>query len=102
MQPFTVAVIDIIKHIPKGHTMTYGQVARLAGHPRAARQVARILHSSSAKYLLPWHRVINAKGEIALNDPDKVERQKSLLEAEGVVIVGKRVVTGNNSTVKDF
>lgn len=61
--------------------MTYGQVARLAGNPRAARQVARILHSLSRTEQLPWHRVLNAKGEISLDG----DEQQLALEAEGVV-----------------
>ena len=63
--------------------MTYGQIARLAGSPRAARQVVRILHSMSQKHQLPWHRVINSKGEIGLRDDGK---QKFLLECEGVEV----------------
>lgn len=60
--------------------MTYGQVAAAAGSPRGARQVVRILHSMSEKYQLPWHRVINIKGEISLTDGN----QQELLEMEGV------------------
>ncbi|MFC0471513.1 MGMT family protein [Halalkalibacter kiskunsagensis] len=54
-------VLDIIKHIPVGKVMTYGQIAKFAGSPRAARQVVRILHSMIRKYNLPWHRVVNKK-----------------------------------------
>ena len=46
--------------------MTYGQIATLAGSPRGARQVVRVLHTLSEKYKLPWHRVINSKGEISI------------------------------------
>lgn len=66
--------------------MTYGQVAGEAGNVRGARQVARILHSMSRAYQLPWHRIINAKGEIALKDMEAGQTQKELLEREGVVI----------------
>jgi len=83
MTDFTEKVISIIKNIPEGQVMTYGQVARMAGSPRAARQVVRILHSLSKKLKLPWHRVINAKGEIGLKD---IGEQKFLLEAEGVEV----------------
>ncbi|MGX8237534.1 MGMT family protein [Exiguobacterium undae] len=81
MNPFTLEVVQIIRSIPPGRVMTYGQVARLAGNPRAARQVARILHSLSRTEQLPWHRVLNAKGEISLEG----EEQQLALEAEGVV-----------------
>jgi methylated-DNA-protein-cysteine methyltransferase-like protein len=62
--------------------MTYGQIARLAGSPRAARQVVRALHSMSRKHRLPWHRVVNSKGQIALQD----DEQLFLLESEGIEI----------------
>ncbi|GGM25663.1 methylated-DNA--[protein]-cysteine S-methyltransferase [Paraliobacillus quinghaiensis] len=76
-------MIDIVQKIPAGKVMTYGQIAREAGNPRAARQVARLLHSLSDKYKLPWHRVINSKGEISLSG-ERLESQKGLLEQEGV------------------
>jgi len=74
-------VIRIIQSIPSGHVMSYGQVAAAAGSPRAARQVVRILHSMSKKHELPWHRIINARGEISYTGED----QRKLLEAEGIV-----------------
>ena len=86
MTPFTEEVIRIIKHIPRGKVMTYGQIAGEAGSPRGARQLVRILHSMSEKYDLPWHRVMNAKGELPNIGGMKPFRQKSLLEAEGVEV----------------
>ncbi len=86
MQPFTTQVIEVISSIPEGKVMTYGQVARAAGSPRAARQVVRVLHSMSSKYNLPWHRVVNAQGEIALKDDESFFLQKMHLEAEGVTV----------------
>lgn len=84
--PFTEQVIEIIQSIPAGKVATYGQIAGLAGSPRAARQVVRILHSMSKKYHLPWHRVINAKGQIALQDDESYNEQWLSLEAEGVQV----------------
>jgi len=86
MTPFTERTIEIIKSIPLGKVATYGQVALLAGNPRAARQVARILHSMSSSQGLPWHRVVNAQGKIALSAPEAFITQKRLLEAEGVEV----------------
>ncbi len=86
MTPFTEKAIDIIHHIPAGKVMTYGQIARLAGSPRAARQVVRILHSMSRTHRLPWHRVVNAKGEIAIQDDQSYHEQWMSLEAEGVEV----------------
>lgn len=84
MERFTIEVIEIIKHIPPGKVMTYGQIGQLAGSPRGARQVVRILHSSSKKYNLPWHRVINAKGEIGLKQEGLASEQVLLLKREGI------------------
>ena len=86
MQPFTEKVIEIIKNIPEGKVMTYGQIAREAGSPRAARQVVRALHSMSRKHRLPWHRVVNAKGQIALKEDDSYTEQLFSLESEGIQI----------------
>jgi len=70
--------------IPRGRVATYGQVAALAGQPRAARQVAWVLNSSSEKDGLPWHRVINRNGTISLPRHAGYEVQKALLKKEGV------------------
>ncbi|MBM7663477.1 methylated-DNA-protein-cysteine methyltransferase-like protein [Bacillus mesophilus] len=84
MTPFTKGVLEIILQIPSGKVMTYGQVASLAGSPRAARQVVRILHSMSEKHCLPWHRVMNKEGYITINDEALYSEQVLLLENEGV------------------
>ena len=80
ISPFTEKVIDIIQSIPEGKVMTYGQISKEAGKPRGARQVSWILHAMSRKYHLPWHRIINAKGEISLTGSE----QEDLLALEGV------------------
>jgi len=85
MTPFTQEVVEIIKSIPEGYVMTYGQIAAHAGSPRGARQVVRILHSLGEKFDLPWHRVVNAQGEIALMDDESRHMQRHYLENEGVV-----------------
>ncbi|MCM3718298.1 MGMT family protein [Fictibacillus phosphorivorans] len=69
--------------------MSYGQIAKAAGSPRGARQVVRILHAMSRKHSLPWHRVINSKGEIGIQDEELFFTQKTLLEGEGVKIKGR-------------
>jgi methylated-DNA-protein-cysteine methyltransferase-like protein len=75
---------QIIKKIPRGKVATYGQVAALAGNPLDARQVAWVLHSSSRKDKLPWHRVINRAGRISLARGQGYETQKALLKKEGL------------------
>ena len=81
---FHLATIATIKKIPVGKVATYGQVAALAGNPRAARQVVRTLHTSSDREELPWHRVINARGRISLPSGRGYELQRALLQAEGI------------------
>ncbi|MFK3958564.1 MGMT family protein [Guptibacillus hwajinpoensis] len=87
MESFTEKVVSIISKIPSGKVMTYGQIAKCAGSPRGARQVVRILHSMSQKYKLPWHRVINAKGEIGIKTEEGSIDQKMLLQGEGIVFL---------------
>ncbi|UCC80834.1 MAG: MGMT family protein [Candidatus Zixiibacteriota bacterium] len=81
---FSQKVTKLIKSIPRGRVATYGQIAAYAGSPLGARQVVRILHTLSAKERLPWHRVINRKGQIALRPGQGYEMQKQLLKKEGV------------------
>lgn len=84
-ETFTQRVRNLIKSIPSGKVATYGLIAVCAGNPRAARQVVRVLHSSSQKHRLPWHRVINSKGRISLPHGNGYEIQKELLTKEGIV-----------------
>lgn len=83
--PFTAKVIEIIAAIPAGKVTTYGIIAAHANNKRGARQVAMILHSSSAKHDLPWHRVVNRNGQISLKRGHGYERQMKMLVAEGIL-----------------
>lgn len=74
-----------VKRIPRGRVATYGQIAELAGLEGHARQVGYALHSLPERSDVPWHRVINAKGEISPRSAgDSHELQRMLLESEGV------------------
>ena len=84
-EPFTENVVAVIKKIPKGKVATYGQIAALAGSPRAARQVVRILHTQSSKHRLPWHRVINSQGKISLPVGNGFELQMAKLRDEKII-----------------
>ncbi len=64
--------------------MTYGQLAALAGHPRAARIVGGIAHFGPED--LPWHRVVNKQGGLAGAFPGGRSEQGRRLEAEGVEV----------------
>jgi methylated-DNA-protein-cysteine methyltransferase-like protein len=81
---FTERVVFVIKSIPKGKVLSYGRIASVAGNPRGARQVVRILHTQTGKRNLPWHRVINSKGKISLKG-EGYRQQRILLESEGIV-----------------
>ena len=85
-------VYMVLAAVPSGSVVTYGQVAELAGLPRAARMVGRILGNLPKGTELPWHRVINAAGKISLpeNSPG-FKTQKSRLQEEGVVLNNNRV-----------
>jgi methylated-DNA-protein-cysteine methyltransferase-like protein len=82
---FTAQVVEIIGRIPFGKVTTYGMIAAAAGNRCGARQVARILHSCSEKYDLPWHRVVNRGGEVSFRPSMDHHLQGNLLAAEGVV-----------------
>ena len=75
----------VVRRIPRGRVATYGQVAALAGYPGQARQVGYALSALPAGTVLPWHRVINTRGEISLRHwPGAELTQRMLLEREGV------------------
>ena len=77
---FTARAAELIRNVPKGKVVTYGQIAGMAGDPRGAREVVRVLNTQKD---LPWHRVLAAGGRITLPGPGGV-LQRKLLEAEGV------------------
>ena len=87
-QSFHKRAVAIIRSIPTGRVATYGQVAALAGNHRGSRAVARVLHSSSQKEKLPWHRVINGEGKVSLKPGYGREEQIGRLEEEGIVFLG--------------
>ena len=77
-------IYAIVRRIPRGRVATYGQVAELAGIDGHARQVGYALHALQGDDV-PWHRVVNARGEISPRSAsDSHELQRVLLEAEGV------------------
>jgi len=84
---FPQRVWQIVASIPEGTVTTYGEVARLAGSPRAARQVGGVLKRLPEGSTLPWHRVVNRHGAISLTGPD-LQRQRQALLSEGVQVSG--------------
>ena len=82
---FTEKVIEVIRAIPEGKICSYGKVAAMAGNPRGARQVVRILHTCSQQEGLPWQRVVNREGRISLPKGQGYEIQRDLLQREGII-----------------
>ena len=80
------AICAVVRRIPLGWVATYGQVATMAGLPRRARLVGRVLQRLDPVTKIPWHRVVNAKGEVSYslsrNGGDALQRR--LLEKEGI------------------
>lgn len=81
-------MIRIVRRIPRGRVMTYGQVAAAAGVPRGARLVAYALRA--AKGTVPWQRVVGQKrkgrAHITIKDPVGAAMQRQMLSREGVKV----------------
>ncbi len=89
MSTFREKVIFIVRMVPYGKVVSYGQVALYAGLPRAAREVGWILNSTEGEIDLPWWRVINNKGLITISGTkvaDPRSLQKKLLESEEIEV----------------
>jgi methylated-DNA-protein-cysteine methyltransferase related protein len=80
----------VVERIPAGSVATYGDVARAAGLPGRARAVGYALHALPPGMDVPWHRVINSRGEISLSG-DAAQEQRRRLRTEGVVVHGLRL-----------
>jgi methylated-DNA-protein-cysteine methyltransferase related protein len=84
---FEEAVLAVLQGLHPGEVVTYGEVADQAGFPGTARAVGSLLRRTDAE--VPWWRVVGAGGHLRSPSPS---RQATLLQAEGVVVVGRRVV----------
>ena len=89
MTPFERKVLLIVSRIPPGRVTTYGDVARMAGKPRAARAVGNIMRTADRPGL-PYHRVVAAGGR--LGGYSSLSLKRSLLSAEGLTVTPGRVV----------
>jgi len=87
MSKFKNGVVGVVKLIPYGKVVSYGQVALYTGYPRAARQVGWTLNQLSEKDKIPWWRVVNNTGRISIKGSKySAVDQKELLEKEGIVV----------------
>ncbi len=83
-------VYSLIGQLPDGKVTTYGDLAAFAGHPYTARRVGEIAHGGPTD--LPWHRLVNFKGGLAVGFPGGQDIQRQLLERDGIVCENGRVV----------
>lgn len=90
-------IYEVVRSIPEGKVMSYGQVAALAGNPRWARVVGYALHVNPEPGVIPCHRVVTKDGRVAsgfaFGGP---EIQRQMLEAEGVVFIDEFTVDMKN------
>ena len=84
MGTFNQRVYDLVAGIPRGKVVSYGDIARALGNPRAARQVGWAMARCPDD--LPWQRVVKANGEIAGFDV-YAEMRRRLLEEEGIAFL---------------
>ena len=78
-------IYAVVRRLPRGRVASYGQVAELAGLGGHARQVGYALHALTTERAVPWHRVVNARGQISPRaEPGDDLIQRQLLEREGV------------------
>ena len=80
MNAFYEQVYATVKRIPKGRVMSYGQIAKMLGRPRSAREAGRAMRLCPEN--IPWQRVVMADGTVA--GGDSAELRKAMLQAEGV------------------
>lgn len=87
MSKFKEGVYKIVRQIPKGKVMSYGQVALYAGVPRGARHVGWMLNQSKESDAIPWWRVVNNQGRISIKGfIYSADEQREFLRQEGLKI----------------
>jgi methylated-DNA-protein-cysteine methyltransferase-like protein len=85
------AVYTLVKKIPRGKVMTYGQLARAVRLPGGARAAGRSMAASPSGQGVPWHRVVGAGGKLLIREPH-ASLQRKLLETEGLQLAEKRIL----------
>lgn len=92
-ETFFQRVYAQVRSVPYGTVCTYGDIADLAGYPRASREVGYAMSRVLGEWNLPCHRIVNAKGTLAptyaFGGKDK---QRRLLEEEGVTFVDAKTI----------
>ena len=82
-------IYELMAQLPDDKVTTYGDLAAFAGHPYKARRVGEIAHGGPTE--LPWHRLVNFKGGLAVGFPGGQDVQRQLLEQDGIICESGRV-----------
>lgn len=90
-QSFQQRVYTFVKLIPKGKITTYGQIAKMAGSPNAARAVGQCMKNNPDQKIIPCHRVVSSSGKLTGYAFGGISVKKELLLKEGVSFLGKNV-----------
>lgn len=94
-------IYEVVRSIPEGKVITYGQVALLAGNPRWARVVGYALHVNPEPGVIPCHRVVNREGRVAPGFAfGGTDAQRKLLEGEGVSFLENGLVDMEKHAVR--
>ncbi len=91
MKSFREKVYFFAQKIPKGKVLTYGQLAKMAGNPKAARAIGMCMKSNTDTSLVPCHRIVASNGKLTGYAFGGVSAKKRLLLSEGVSFIGDRV-----------
>ena len=93
MKDFRQSVYNVVKKIPRGYVATYGQIAKLAGYPNAARAVGSAMHNNPDPIGMPCYKIVNSKGKLAkgYNYLNGIDTQKMFLEKDGIEVINYQV-----------
>ena len=89
------SVYVLVKKIPRGHVMTYGQLAKALRLSGGARTAGRAMAACPSGKAVPWHRVVGADGKLLIREP-YASLQRKLLESEGLELAEKRILNFRN------
>ena len=98
-ETFPQRVIRLVFAIPYGKVASYGQIATMAGNPRAARMVVGSLNAARNRPNLPWYRLVNRNGCVALPPGEGFALQVQLLRSEGIPVSDEGAIAENGVSV---
>jgi methylated-DNA-protein-cysteine methyltransferase related protein len=84
-------VYKLVKKIPRGRVITYGQLAKALRLPGGARTAGRAMAACPSGQGVPWHRVVGAGGALLIREP-YASLQRKLLESEGLELAERRIL----------